>query len=251
MPSNYEGGHGVNLARFNGLYEFTATLGAAYSPSNPKLQRTALATMAVEARALFDAADAAQRAYDAAVDRRADAYKGLAPLVTRVLKNFRASAAAAAIVADAVALNKKIQGTRATPAPKADPGAEAVTVRSVSQRSFEMQRANFGRLVDLLAGSGAYNPAEEELALPALRARCSAMDAANSACVPLEAAFTAALLRRDTYFYGAATGLVDTALHVKEYIASLDKKKVPAAAGAARFRFRNNRRLLEKAGIAS
>ncbi|RYY95033.1 MAG: hypothetical protein EOO11_16695 [Chitinophagaceae bacterium] len=166
------------------------------------------------------------------------------------MRSFRTSGAPAKAIASADTLNKKIQGTRATPPPKAVDGEEAAQARSVSQKSFEMVQAHFSTLLGDLAAAPAYAPAEEELTLSVLQARADAMKAANTAVVPLEAELTASLLRRDIAFYAEGTGLVDTALAVKEYIGSLDRAKVPAAVGAAKFKFRNFRDRLEKAGLA-
>ncbi|RYZ21836.1 MAG: hypothetical protein EOO16_11510 [Chitinophagaceae bacterium] len=250
MPTLTDTGHGVNMAHFEGLHEFTATLGTHYKPSNSRLVRAALATQAIECRGLFDRAEGAKRAYDDAVNARAEAFKGIPQLCTRLLKSFRASGATARTIEDAEGLNKKLQATRATPPPKAADGAEAAEARSVSQRSFDMVCVNFEKLVAFLAGKPAYAPAEPELQVAGLQARLDSMKAANTAVVPLEANLTGALLQRDIAFYAPETGLVDTALAVKEYIGSLDRKVVPAAAGVKAFRFRNLRGRLEKAGLA-
>ncbi|GAB4092811.1 hypothetical protein [Flaviaesturariibacter terrae] len=250
MPSRSETGHDVNRANFDGLYELTGVLGAHYQPSNEQLKRTALAQKAVEARDALDRAEAARRAYTEAVDRRAEAFKGYGPLCTRLMKSLRSSGAPAGTVAKAESLNKKMQGTRATPAPKAVDGQEAAQARSVSQQSYDMLQETFGKLVAFLAETPAYAPAETELSVATLRARHHAMKAANTGIVPLEAALTEAILRRDMILYGPGTGIVDTARAVKAYIGSLDKAKVPAAAEAAKFIFRSEMRRLEKAGLA-
>ncbi|RYY38666.1 MAG: hypothetical protein EOO08_13750 [Chitinophagaceae bacterium] len=252
MPSRStsETGHGVNRANFDGLYELTGVIGTAYKPANAAFKRSSLKAKATECGIAFEEAESARRAFNNAVNERADCFKGCSLLSTRMMKSLRSSGASARAVADAETINKKVQGERATPPPKAVDGAEAARARSVSQRSFDMTHANFNKLIEQLAATPAYNPSEEELSVAELKARAARMKELNTAVVPLEAALTEALLRRDIAFYAPTTGLVDTALAVKEYIGSLDRSKVPVATEARKFRFRNIRERLEQAGLA-
>ncbi|RYD94553.1 MAG: hypothetical protein EOP50_09320 [Sphingobacteriales bacterium] len=251
MPSrSSETGHGVNRANFDGLYEFTGVIGTAYKPANEAFKRINLKRKATECGIAFEEAERARRAFNTAVNDRADGFKGINTLSTRIMKSLRSSGASARAIADAETINKKVQGSRATPPPKAIDGAEAARARSVSQLSFDMIQSNFEKLVDQVSATPAFNPGEEELSVDVLKARATRMKELNTTVVPLEASLTETLLRRDIAFYAPGTGLVDTALGVKEYIASLDRSKVPAAAEARKFRFRNYRERLEKAGIA-
>lgn len=251
MPhSTSETGHGVNRANFDGLYELTGVIGADYKPSNELLKRVRLKAKATACGIAYEEAEAARRAFDNAVAARAEPYSGISALCTRILKSFRTSGAPAKAIATADTLKKKVQGTRVTPPPKAVDGEEAAKARSVSQTSYDMVHVHFEKLVAGLAETPEYNPAEEELKLTTLQARAAAMKAGNTSVVPLEAALTAALIRRDLAFYAPGTGLVDTAKAVKEYLGSLSPAKVPAAVGAKKFKFRNVRKLLVKAGLA-
>ncbi|TCZ74860.1 hypothetical protein [Flaviaesturariibacter aridisoli] len=251
MPRSIsETGHGVNRANFDGLYELTGLIGTSYKPSNENLKRDALKAKATECGIAFEEGEAARRAFDNAVAARAEPYSGISALCTRILKSFRTSGAPAKAIASADALKKKVQGTRVTPPPTAVDGEEAAKARSVSQTSYDMVHVHFEKLVAGLAETAEYNPAEEELTVASLKARARAMKTGNTTVVTTEAALTAALIRRDLAFYAPETGLVDTAKYVKDYLGSLDPAKVPAAVEAKKFKFRNVRKLLAKAGLA-
>ncbi|RYZ21534.1 MAG: hypothetical protein EOO16_12560 [Chitinophagaceae bacterium] len=250
MPSQSETGHAVNLANAQGLYDFCQVLGAAYKPAQPRFKLPAFAQQIIESKDAQERAEAARRAVDDAINPRADLFDGLGPFVTRAMRSFRTCGATERTVADAEAVARKLQGSRATTpeAPAAD-GTGART-RSVSQKSFDMQLANFNRFIGHLSGAREYAPGEEDLTVDALKARHEAMDTANKACAAPAAVLTEALVRRDLLFYAPKTGLVDTCLGIKEYVLSMNKAKNPGIGGVARFKFRNLRQRLQKAGLA-
>ncbi|MDR0603590.1 MAG: hypothetical protein LBG80_04715, partial [Bacteroidales bacterium] len=89
---------------------------------------------------------------------------------------------------------------------------------SVSQVSFNEQIEHLNQLISLLKHQSTYTPTEPDLTIQALEQMYHNMQSTNDRFVEVEAALTTARQERNKLLYAPKTGMMDTALAVKEYV---------------------------------
>lgn len=227
MPNNSETGHAVNVANFNDLISFVTGYGNAYNPSNSSIMLPALQTLATEAETALAGINAAIPAYNAAVAAREVLFSPLSKLVTRVMSFLKASGVSAQVYDQVNTVARKIKGTRASAIIKPETpveGAEPIPVVkqvSASQMSYDSRAENFGKMIQLLAGIGEYNPNEEDLKVTTLGGLMDELKAKNNAVIAAEVPLSNARIARNEVLYTETTGLCDIALTVKNYVKAI------------------------------
>jgi len=217
MPSNSETGHAKNVANFEDLITRVQSLGAAYNPSKAGLQLASLKTKHAEAATSLQSLAIALPLYQQAVDAREAAFAPLGKLVTRALNMLKALIENPAEAASAITLTEKIRGGKA-PKPIAKEGEAPAKTISTSQRSFDMQIANFNLLIEVLAANAAYQPNEEELSVSGLKARLADLRLKSEAVTQAQANVDITRTNRDAHLYTPGIGLVDIGASVKTYV---------------------------------
>ena len=219
-----ETGHAKNIANFGTLISFVQGYGAAYAPSNPAIELTALQAKLAAAETALDGVTTALAPWKTKVNERETAFEGLRKLVTRVVNSYAASGAEKNSVDDAKAIKRKIDGARAKALPKDDPETpeDESKGNSVSQKSYTQTVEHFDTLIEFLENNSTlYNPNENDLKLTTLTARSTTLKAANTAVMSAATPLSNARLSRDVELYNETVGLVDTAALVKKYVKSL------------------------------
>jgi hypothetical protein len=226
MPSTIETGHAKNVATFEDLISFCTGYGATYNPSKAAIKLAALNTLLTGAQAALQAVKPAKTTYDNATNAREIVFKPVRPLATKMINALAATDAAQQTIDDARTINNKVQGRRAkaidAPTPEAvAAGAQPVKTSSTSQQSYDKMIDHIAQLIALLTAEPKYLPNENELKVASLNTLLSDMKAKNTAVINAYTAVSNVRIARDKFLYADISGLVDTALAVKQYVKSL------------------------------
>jgi len=243
-----ETGHAKNIANFENLISFVSGYGVQYNPSNANISLSALQALRTSAQSSLDGLYNGTTIYINAVNARQTSFEDLKKLATRCVSALEASGAKANIIADAVTINRKIQGTRAGKIVKVETGSDPVDPRpddgtgnpdprdpstttstagnvptniSVSQQSFDSLIEHFARLIALLAAEPLYTPNEPELSVARLNNKLTAMRNSNTAAINSYTTVSNNRITRNQVLYGETSGLCDIAAQVKSYVKSL------------------------------
>ena len=225
MSTVYETGHAKNVANFETLISFCKTYGADYNPGKATLSVVNLTSLLQQAKGSLEQLTVAKSMYDTAVNKRADAFKNLKPLATRIVNALDATDASEELVKDAKSVNRKLQGQRATPAKSKEPvdpsQPAAPKVISASQQSFDQQVEHYARLVVLLGSEPSYTPNETELQVASNQQKLTDLRNANTNVVDTYTNWSNSRITRDALLYTPLSGLVAVALDVKKYVKSI------------------------------
>jgi ADP-heptose:LPS heptosyltransferase len=220
-------GHAKNIANFDELISFAITYGTTYNPSNASIKLKALQTLSANANQAIDLVNDSFPVYRTAVKARADAFRPLNKLITRVINSLKASGASRQVEERAKSLERKIQGARAT-VKTSDETKQAAAAKgkgakeiSSSQMSYVSRLDNFGQLIKLLADISKYAPNEEELKKTSISSLYDSLKAKNTELAAITTLLSKARIARNKLFYTKKTGLVNIAKAVKAYIKSV------------------------------
>lgn len=228
MASTSEAGNGKNVANMNVLIASCVANAERYKPSNKNLEITALKAMSAKGDQVISAVNDAFPANKKAVAARQIVFAPLGRLATRVYNAVASCGVSKQIISNVLTINRKIQGTRATPKLTAEAKAALKAAgtekseASASQQSFDELVGNFDKMIKLVAALPEYNPNEEDLKVTALQATLASMKKTNKDVVDTAAPLYNARTARKELFNAEETGLVDTCLAVKAYIKSVD-----------------------------
>lgn len=228
MVSTSETGHSTNVANFEELISRCTALGPAFNPSKDLLKIVGLNTKNTSAKNALQSVKTAKTAFDNATNSREIAFESIKKLSTRILNALEVSGATKQTVADAVTINRKIQGQRAntkdaaaTENPDAAITGSAPKQISVSQQSYNSLVDHFAKLILLITAEPLYTPNENDLKLTALNTAMTSLKTANTAVINAETAYKNAIINRNKILYDENTGLVPIAFDVKKYVKSL------------------------------
>lgn len=223
-----ETGHVKNLTGFEGMIAFVKTYDR-YQPTNPLVLPEALgAKHSLCEVALEDFKQSAANLGEA-TRQRTLVYKATRDLGTRIVGALDGSNVSEKAIQDAIGLNRKLQGRRAKPKEKpptpepGQPAAEADNTISVSQRSFDRQADNLGKLRDLLAVLDGYMPADPALTVDALTRTISELKSRNRDVLNAESALASRRAKLELEFYDPETGMLALARKVKGAVRSIYK----------------------------
>jgi hypothetical protein len=231
----YETGHAKNVANFETLISFVSGYGAAYNPSRVSIQLGNLQAKATESSNVMNQVNTLIATHGNAIASREVAFKPLQKLSTKMHSALKATEVSTAVIENMTSLNRKVQGKRAsaketpkTPttlttegAPNQDPNTKPVVQISSSQLSYDSILDTFDKQVKLLGSITAYNPNETELTVGNLQNLYNQLKAENAAVVNTATQLSNARLNRNQVMYDPETGIVATAMDVKNYVKSL------------------------------
>lgn len=219
MASTSETGHAMNVANFQDLIEFVTAYGVTYNPSKNSLKLPQL--IAQKAAAEASLADLLTKSvvYNNKVNERSIAFSGLKTLATRLINTLKTTDATAETVENAKTYNRKIQGKKASSAPKEiDPNAPVPITISTSQQSYDQLIQHFAGLHAVLVAEPSYTPNETELQTETILNMIEGLTAKNTAVATAYANISNARIARNETLYSATDGLVKTAFDVKNYV---------------------------------
>jgi uncharacterized protein (DUF1810 family) len=218
MSSSVDSGINTYVGNFAKLIDKCESFGPVYSPVPGYLHIPMLRHKYGEVEITISEVDDVQARYIVAEGDRKKMFSSLPTLATRIQ--------AAAIVLDlsgsvTVRIKEIVRKIRGKRARKIEPDVEGEEPKkhiSVSQVSFNEQIEHLNQLVSLLKSQPGYTPAEEELTIAYLEVLLNNMRAANARFIEAEVLLAAARQRRNHALYATKTGMMDTALAVKEYV---------------------------------
>jgi hypothetical protein len=235
--STSETGHAINVANFQALIAMCSSYGSNYIPQRADLTIANLEIQHADALGGMYKVNTSLSAWKIAIATRNLTFKSLNEHCTRIVGALHSSNVRPADIENAMTPIRKIQGIRATPkhlVTVADPNAPATTDAgappkvnhkniSASQLSFDSRIANFDLLIKILLPLAAYNPNEADLSVSALKTLYNQMVIQNNDVLACEVKLNNDRITRDLLLYAPVTGLVDTALAIKNYIKSVYK----------------------------
>ncbi len=243
MARNSDTGDVNNIDNFQKMINEAEDMGALYQPTNDLLKLTALLALIVVAKAAVSAIKTPKATHNREAAERAELFKPLGALITRLLNMFYSTDAPQKTKDYAKTIADKIRssggGSKAdesTPPPTDDPDAPAPEddesrPYSTSQRSYVRLADNFEMFISILKAEPTYQPNEEDLKIAALETLLASFKAKNGTVELALKAWKKTLADRNAALYAEKTGLVDVALAVKKY--------VRGAVGTANQHFKN------------
>jgi hypothetical protein len=222
MVSKTESGMNTYVGNFNKLIDLCAEFGTMYNPNPSALKIDSLKNQASSIQTAINAVNSLLPDYLTAESNRREKFELLPPLATRVQAAAVILDLPNAIVVHIKEIVRKIHGRRAR-AIKSEPvdtpeGQEPAKHISVSQVSFNEQIEHLNQLIATLTSQSAYAPAETDLTVTALNQLLSDLRTTNEAVTVAEAPLATARQERDKLLYAPKTGMMDTAMAVKEYV---------------------------------
>jgi hypothetical protein len=265
MISRIESGINTYVGHFNLLIGICEGFGSVYNPRVQYLMIASLKTQAAGIQTAINKVDQLLPVSVTAENARAEKFVQLAPLATRVQAAAIVLGLPDAILVHIKEVVRKIRGQRAQAikdegssgsagtleavgssdtlrSSETDSSGETGKHRSVSQKSFNEQIEHLNQLIMLVSSQTTYTPAEADLSVSSLNSFLNAMRTTNDAAVKASFPLTNARMERDKLLYAPKTGMMDTALAVKEYVKSVFGAKSPQYKEVQRIRFRNIRK---------
>ena len=255
MSKQSETGHAINVANLERLHSFCVGYGTKYSPPNPQIRITELQTLHLNARlALKDLKDASEL-FNIATNTRYDAFQNVKELGSQLVNILLSTNASKKTIADAQGANRKLQGVRAVPKPKAPPApAENPTspddvdipetvelpddkTISTSQQSYDQKIEHFSRIVKVLEHEPLYTPTELEFQMPALLALITTLETANTDVINATTAVSNSRIARNKLLYEDEVGIHALSKKAKAYIRGRFKPKSPEYQQVAALKF--------------
>lgn len=216
--SNIESGMNVYVGNLDKLANVCDGFGAAYNPVPYNLTVPSLRALSQTVKTAITAVDTALPVYVTAENARQTKFALLPPLATRVQAAATVLDLPDAIIVHVKEVVRKIRGKRLHKLQPEKEGDEPAKHISVSQTSFVEQIEHLNQLIALVESQPAYTPSEYDLTVPALRTLLEEMKSTNAAAVAAEVPLTNARRERDRLLYEPKTGMMDTALAVKNYV---------------------------------
>ncbi|MDR1373027.1 MAG: hypothetical protein LBJ17_07950 [Dysgonamonadaceae bacterium] len=218
--SKIEAGINTYVGNFNDLIGILIEIGCLYKPQNELITIPVLQEQSSLIRMAINSVDDFQAEWIISESDRQIAFEPLKPLATRVLAMATTFNLPPVKMTHIKELVKKIRGARIRPIPvepenSSDDPSKHI---SVSQTSFKEQIEHITQLIDLLAHIPTYLPVEYDLTVTGLGDYRDRMGEVNDAAVQSHLLLTNARAHRNRLLYTPVTGMMDTALHVKEYI---------------------------------
>lgn len=239
--STSETGHAKNIANFQDLIAFVTAYGTAYNPTKNALKLPQLNTLLATAQTNLADVITKNTAYNNAVNIRVLAFSDLKTLATKVVNALEVTDAVPQKVEDARALNRKLQGKRASASSTtADPNTPAPTTISTSQTSYDQQIQHFAGIIAILQSEISYAPNETPLKITTLTTKQTDMITKNNAVATAFAGISNSRIARNKTLYNPDTGLVDVALNVKKYVKTIFGATSPEYAQVQGIKFKKD-----------
>ena len=239
MPTTFETGHTINVARFEDLISLCEGFGLIYNPAQMHLKVDALKSLRRLAEESLTGIASKQPDYNHAVAEREAIFATISPLTTRIISALIASGVPKRSIDNAKTIIRKLQGQRATPIAPTDPNSTepAPKTISASQMSFDSRIGNFERLVEILAAEPEYRPNEVPLQTATLQALLLDLKAKNTAVINANTALINARIARDKVLYQDTHCLLNTVVETKAYVKSVFGSKSTEYQNVSKLKF--------------
>jgi hypothetical protein len=217
MASHIESGMSTYVAYFRQLIDVVESFGGGggdYRPSNEKLTVPELTVILENAYHTIEEVDRLLPEYLTAESNRHDVFANLPALATRVGAIAKVSNIPTLVLTYIEEVIRKIHGVRHH---RIKPDDESHHI-SVSQVSYNEQVEHLNQLIDLVESQPNYSPVEGDLTTHALHHYALDLAGRNNNILLIEPRLAAARQARNGVLYGPKTGMIDTALAVKEYV---------------------------------
>lgn len=251
-----ESGHAVNLAHFNDLIGICTDFGDTYNPGNNDLSIDSMT-------ALWNSGEEGQKALITAVaatkipiGNRELLYKGLSPLVTRVMGAVNSSKASEKMKkdlkakADAIRGYKKKKKVKEGEADKETTTADAADAElkkiSQSQMGYVQRAKGFYEFIELLKTEPEYKVNEKDLQIESMEKRYADMKSMNDGMVSIINAAKTGMITRDRVLYAPVGGMIATARDCKSYVKGLYGANSPEWKLLTKLQFRDKRTTVKR-----
>ncbi|MDR2449413.1 MAG: hypothetical protein LBD52_05580 [Prevotellaceae bacterium] len=244
MASKIESGIATYIGHFRLLIDVCVGFGVKYNPQIPALQIANLEEQLTGVQASVQLVDSLLPDYLSAEGARHEQFVKVYPLATRIQATAIVLGLPPTIVTRIKEIVHKIRGERAVslqPEKDINPDGTPAKHISVSQTSFNEQIEHFNQLIDLVASQAAYTPAEADLTVPSLTALLGELRLTNDAVMAALPPLTAARQARNERLYAPQTGMIDTALMVKEYVKAAFGSTSPQYKEVRHIKFKNRK----------
>lgn len=227
MASTSEVGHAKNVANFEIVINYCIGYSTNYNPTNTNIKLANLQTFHADCKKALQDVFTTQQPVNAAIGARIATFSPLNTLSTRIVNALEASAPPAEAIKNAKTIARKIHGRRASateetqPIDPNNPSPLADSQVSTSQQSYDNKEIHFLKLVELLQTVTEYTPNETTLQLTQLQAYLAQLQSTNSKVKAEIPALSNARIARNNLLYSDATGLIDRAKAIKQYVKSL------------------------------
>ncbi|WP_415325874.1 hypothetical protein [Chryseobacterium sp. MMS23-Vi53] len=222
--STSETGHAKNIANLQDLISFCKGYGDKYNPVKEELKISSLETLYQDALQKLTETQTKKTFFNNATNQRADAFRDLNPLSTKIVNALAVSETNPLMLSNAKSYNKKLQGRTKSkieiPTSEQDSEIVAKTI-STSQQSYDSKINNFSNLIQVLEQSTAYNPNEEDLKVASLQNKLTDMKSKNTVLIHAYTEYSNAMLSRNQILYDNLTGLCQISKEVKQYVKSV------------------------------
>jgi hypothetical protein len=224
MTRTSEKGHAKNVDNLSLVIEVCKSLGDKYNPSKENFKLDNLIAKRDTCKELLQSTKTASQAENIARNNRKAGFKNKNKYATRLLAAIKVSQVSQETIADAISINKKIQGERITAEKKAAATtSEAATPTnntiSTSQQSYTNIVDHYKKYHTLISAIATdYNPNEEELKLTLVQDYITNLEALNSEVDEKSTITSNTIIARDKEFYNPITGIPDRVQGVKDYM---------------------------------
>lgn len=242
MSIQKESGMNTYTGHFRFLIDVCIRLGNAYNPQNTALHVTSLETQLTEVQTAINLVDTLIPTHLTAVGVRQSKFNVAISIATRVQAISNVFDIPSTIITRIKEVVRKIRGERAHKLPDKDVKGkkdEPTKHVSVSQTSFNERIEHFNQLVDLVASQPSYAPNETDLSVTSLTTLLNDMRTSNNAVMAASTLLTSARQERDKLLYAPRTGMIDTALLIKEYVKAVFGTTSPQYKEVRHITFRN------------
>ena len=260
MATVSEVGHAKNVAHLHTVIITCIGFGSKYNPARAEIKIAALQSLYDLSFTQLKLVSEAKANYQNTANIRRDAFASIKLLATKIMAALTASDVSDKTIADARAINRKLQGTRLS---KKTSEMQKIAVAddatnnandaandtndvandandtakiadktddkgiSSSQQSYDQIVEHFRALINLLELQTNYIPNETALQLSTLKALLNSLLTANQNVINATVFLSNARASRNNAIYAANTGLFDIVKNVKAYAKSIFGAKSP------------------------
>jgi hypothetical protein len=239
MSSQIESGIMTYVGHFRQLIDVCAGFGASYNPQAQSLTISALEVQLTGVQGAINLVDSLLPEYVAAESARHKTFTQMPEIALRVQATAIVLGLPDGIITRIKEVIRKIRGERAHKLAPEPPEGDTQKHISVSQTSFNEQIEHFNQLIDLAISQPSYTPAESDIQEAALKSLLGEMRLTNDAVMAARTPLTTARHERDRLLFTPKTGMIDTALAVKEYVKAVFGYNSPQYREVNHISFRN------------
>ncbi|MDR1562872.1 MAG: hypothetical protein LBS54_07325 [Dysgonamonadaceae bacterium] len=223
MKSTTESGINTYVNNLVRLIVVCSSFGDLYNPAVQRLTIEALKELLAQVRNVINDVDHAMPPLTVAKGARQEVFARLKPLATRIRAAAITLKLPESVVVHIEEIVRKIRGKRkhTLKSEYNNSNGEPKKHISVAQLSFAEQIEHFSQIVKLVAGQPEYIPEEADLKVDALNVYLDELWTVNKAVIAAERPLVVARNARNILLYAPETGMMDTAIAVKEYVKSI------------------------------